>query len=66
MPTNNKTITPKKKSDYGADEIYVLEGLDPVRKRPGMFIGSTGPDGLHHLIDHLNVRKNLGGRGPAI
>lgn len=40
----------KKKSDYGAKQITVLEGLDPVRKRPGMYIGSTGPDGLHHLI----------------
>ncbi len=40
----------KKKSSYGADAIQVLEGLDPVRKRPGMFIGTTGPDGLHHLI----------------
>lgn len=39
-----------KKSDYGAKDIFVLEGLAPVRKRPGMYIGSTGTDGLHHLI----------------
>ena len=40
----------EKKSDYGADAITVLEGLDPVRKRPGMYIGSTSSAGLHHLI----------------
>jgi len=49
-------VAPKKASsnnpsaDYGAKDIQVLEGLDPVRKRPGMYIGSTGLAGLHHLI----------------
>jgi len=37
-------------TNYGVDQIQVLEGLEPVRKRPGMYIGSTGPKGLHHLV----------------
>ena len=40
----------KSSSDYKAEDIFVLEGLEPVRRRPGMYIGSTGSEGFHHLV----------------
>ena len=48
-----KEVKKEKEAHYGAEQITVLEGLEPVRRRPGMYIGTTGPDGLHHLITEI-------------
>ncbi len=51
MTEANETKSPtKSKADYGAKDIQVLKGLEGVRKRPAMYVGTTGADGLHHLV----------------
>lgn len=50
MSEENITNVQENASDYNEDQIQVLEGLEAVRKRPGMYIGSTSQRGLHHLV----------------
>src|SRR4051812_13967309 len=60
---------PKMQAEYSAKDITVLEGLEPVRLRPGMYIGSTGPRGLHHLVEEIvanSVDEALAGRNDSI
>lgn len=67
-PMPEKDVT-SKKAEYGADQISVLEGLEPVRKRPGMYIGSTGPDGLFHLVREIadnSFDEAMAGRADTI
>ena len=59
----------QKQSNYGAEQIQVLEGMEAVRKRPGMYIGTTSSDGLHHLVYEIvdnSVDEALAGYGKKI
>jgi DNA gyrase subunit B len=67
--SSSSNAAAKPTGDYGADQIQILEGLEAVRKRPGMYIGSTGPRGLHHLVYEIvdnSVDEALAGYADTI